>query len=140
MEEHGNLYFSIWYGVLDVDSGALAYASGGHPPALVLSADGRVVDRLATRNPPIGTLGPRKFTVGGARLERDQRLLVFSDGAYEVTDSSGREGTLEDFETLLAEQPRATPQELHASICARGGRDRLDDDYTLLVVDRGRQA
>ncbi|MCF7765196.1 MAG: response regulator [Verrucomicrobia bacterium] len=36
MERHHNLYFTIWYGVFQRSSRRLTYASGGHPPALLL--------------------------------------------------------------------------------------------------------
>jgi hypothetical protein len=32
MESHGGMYFTIWYGVYDMDSRRLDYASAGHPP------------------------------------------------------------------------------------------------------------
>ena len=36
MEKQNDMYFTIWYGVYHVPSRTLRYASGGHPPALLL--------------------------------------------------------------------------------------------------------
>ena len=40
MERNNSLYFSMWYGVYDRRARTLSYASGGHPPALLLGAGG----------------------------------------------------------------------------------------------------
>ena len=36
MENHKEMYFTIWYGVYNRVSRVLTYASGGHPPALLI--------------------------------------------------------------------------------------------------------
>ncbi len=40
MEKHNNLYFTIWYGVYDCRTRELHFASGGHPPAFLISGKG----------------------------------------------------------------------------------------------------
>ncbi|HTN75166.1 MAG TPA: SpoIIE family protein phosphatase, partial [Pirellulaceae bacterium] len=40
MEEHDGRFFTIWYGVYDKRTHQLRYASGGHPPAILLDAAG----------------------------------------------------------------------------------------------------
>ena len=42
MQAHNNLYFTCWYGVYDLPRRVLEYASGGHPPALLVSPSGKV--------------------------------------------------------------------------------------------------
>jgi PAS domain S-box-containing protein len=41
-QSHDQLYFTIWYGIADLVSGILRYASGGHPPAIVRAADAAI--------------------------------------------------------------------------------------------------
>src|SRR3954470_2142315 len=41
MEKQDGKYFTIWYGVLNSKTRELCYASGGHPPAIVIMPDGR---------------------------------------------------------------------------------------------------
>src|SRR5262249_6570726 len=137
MESHAGMYFSLWYGVLDLASGSLRYASGGHPPALRRRAEGGAPERLALKEPPVGTREGHAYGAAETRLAPGQRLYVFSDGAYEIAAADGREGRLEDFEARLA--TATTPpgdgeaRSLYAAACADAGTT-LDDDFTLLVL------
>jgi serine phosphatase RsbU (regulator of sigma subunit) len=139
MEDHGGMYFTFFYGVLDPAGQRLRYASAGHPPAIVLGGEGRIERRLATKNPPIGTLADRKFAEAEAEFRRGERLYVFSDGVYEIRDAQGRERALEDFERELVASatPRRAgdPLRLHAAACSASGATLLPDDFTLLVVE-----
>ena len=136
MESHAGMFFSLWYGVLDPASGALRYASAGHPPALRRPAGGGALERLGLKAPPIGTRAGQAYAGAEARLAAGDRLYVFSDGVYEVAAADGRELQLEDFEARLAAVPAPGDGEaaaLYAAACADAGTT-LDDDFTLLVV------
>lgn len=140
MEDHGGMYFTLWYGVLEPASGALRYATAGHPPALLLDPSGALRSRLATRNPPIGILPARRFAEEAELLAPGERLYVFSDGVYELQESGGKDRGLEEFlaELLaLGESPLAEPRRLHDRARAITGGE-LVDDFTLLVISRPR--
>jgi pSer/pThr/pTyr-binding forkhead associated (FHA) protein len=140
MDDHSGMYCSVFYGVLEPGTGRLVYSSAGHPPALLLDAAGRVRSRLALRNPPIGTLEGQAFGQEEAVLGRGERLYLFSDGAYELRDRDGCERGLEDFERLLlapeAERLRGDPRSVYERTCELVGAGSLEDDFTLLVVER----
>jgi FtsZ-binding cell division protein ZapB len=62
MEEQNGRYFTMWYGVYNKKDRRLAYASGGHPPALLIG-NGRGnsgVERLVTKKMFIGGNTARK--------------------------------------------------------------------------------
>ncbi|HEV8113138.1 MAG TPA: SpoIIE family protein phosphatase [Planctomycetota bacterium] len=139
MDAHNDMYFSIFYGVLDPASRSLRYSSAGHPPAIVLGADGRIRSRLVRKNPPIGAMPRRVFGQDEARLEPGDRLFVFSDGAFEIRDTEGRERGLEDFERELVATASGKlpgdPRRVYERVCAVTGTDLLLDDFTLLAVE-----
>jgi sigma-B regulation protein RsbU (phosphoserine phosphatase) len=139
MEDHGGMYFTLFYAVLDPGTPRFSYASAGHPPALVLAADGTIRARLATKNPPIGTMEGRSFAAAEGTFEPGDRLYAFSDGAYEYLDREGREHGYEEFELQLAASgsSRATgePFRLYEAACAAAGTELLPDDFTMLLVE-----
>lgn len=140
MEQHGGMYFSVWYGVLEAGSGELRHASAGHPPALVRAPDGHVRARLATRNPPIGVLEGRVFREERSRLNPDEELVLYSDGVYEVRDREGRELGLEDLVGRLeacGEPGQLAAEAFHRKVCDDTGSLQLEDDFTLLLVRYG---
>ena len=56
MDQQAGNYFTIWYGVYQPSTGTLRYARAGHPPAIVLTADGSDPVLLASGSVPIGVL------------------------------------------------------------------------------------
>lgn len=139
MEGHSGMNFSIFYGVVDPSARRLSFSSAGHPPAIVLGVDGRVRDRLALKNPPIGTIDARTFGQADVAFDRGEQLFVFSDGAYEGLDRDGREGCIEDFERHLVgmatEQRRGATRRLYDAVRASIDAELLADDFSLLLVE-----
>jgi PAS domain S-box-containing protein len=65
------------------DSTALRLASGGHPPPMILRADGHV-ERLEVPGTLVGVLEHARFEEREARLEPGELLLLYTDGAVEL--------------------------------------------------------
>jgi serine phosphatase RsbU (regulator of sigma subunit) len=65
------------------DSTALTLASGGHPPPMILRADGRV-ERVETSGTLVGALETARFEEREARLRPGELLLLYTDGAVEL--------------------------------------------------------
>ena len=65
---------SVFYGVLDAGTGTLTYAAAGHPPPLVVHADGRTsflpVDAPAAAGQPAGRDAPRSPSTCSSRAPR----------------------------------------------------------------------
>jgi sigma-B regulation protein RsbU (phosphoserine phosphatase) len=137
MDKHNNMYFTIWYGVLQRPNRALRYASAGHPPALML-ADGRAPERLRTEAMPIGTLPGAPFQVASTVLPTAARLYLFSDGAYEITRPDGSLMRYDDFVAVLAARAEPSGAARVAAIVdavrAVQGRPHFEDDVSLLEL------
>ena len=87
MEKQNNLFFTIWYGVYRLSTRQLAYASAGHPPALLVypaGLDAAGVTRLAASHPPIGMFPDATYSSGQSTVPAGGRLFVYSDGACEI--------------------------------------------------------
>jgi sigma-B regulation protein RsbU (phosphoserine phosphatase) len=112
MERQNNLFFSIWYGVYVVSRRELRFASGGHPPALLL-VPGPTSDYetlcLRTEAPAVGCLEEAQYITSVATVPAGSRLLVFSDGVFEIFQGTDRAGTWQEF---VAEFERAEIQTL----------------------------
>jgi len=93
MDRQDGKYFTIWYGVVDKKARKLAYANGGHPAALRSTgpdAGSATLHQLASTGPLIGMLPPgMPFEGSEVALAEYARLLVYSDGVFEVERPSG---------------------------------------------------
>jgi sigma-B regulation protein RsbU (phosphoserine phosphatase) len=137
MEKQYNKFFTIWYGVYSIPSRALAYSSGGHPPALLVGPDG-AIGQLQADNPVIGMLPPGiDFDMQTIAVAAGSRLLVYSDGVYEIEQPDGRMWTLDELIATIARlQGEGAPclDGLRAHVEQLHGSGVLADDYSMLEV------
>lgn len=130
MERHGERFFTIWYGIHDAAAGVLRYASAGAPPALLLSrGESRLLGKPAL---PIGCMEGLRVVTQCEPVQAGDRLLVFSDGVYEVDDDVGGQLGLAQFcqEAATCDDPGA----LLSFVRKRSAAVRLPDDFTLMRV------
>jgi serine phosphatase RsbU (regulator of sigma subunit)/PAS domain-containing protein/anti-sigma regulatory factor (Ser/Thr protein kinase) len=117
---------------LDPRTGRLRVASGGHPPALVVSADGRVRQITATGG-AIGWPGAGSDGVEEVVLAPGDGLLLYTDGLVEA-----RKDILEGLDSLARETASLAHlpvTEMTDELVARAlaGADRRDDTLALVV-------
>ena len=135
-------YCTAVYGTLepDPDTGRLAVhlASGGHPPVVVLRADG-TADFLPTPGGLlVGILPTARFTTATTVLGPGDTLLLYTDGLTEARTGQDRTGLYGD-EALLAFLTAHTGRPPHSVVEALTGLldsfgDGLDDDTALLAI------
>ncbi|WP_280910682.1 SpoIIE family protein phosphatase [Streptomyces sp. SAI-208] len=135
-------YCTAVYGTLEPDpaTGQLSVhlAAGGHPPAIVLRADG-TADFLPTPGGLlVGILPSAPFTDVKTVLGPGDTLLLYTDGLTEARTGKDRTGLYGD-EALLAfvtdyagRPPHAVVQALTGLLDSFG--DGLDDDTALLAI------
>ena len=132
MERHGEMFFTAWCGIYDTSSRAMRFAAGGHPPAVLVRADG-TAERLAAKGPVIGACPGMKFATAEAAVPPGARLFVFSDGAYEITRADGSVMGHGDLQAMLARAPRegAVPWVM-SQLRAANSQPVFDDDVSLV--------
>lgn len=76
---------------VDLQNDCVDYASGGHPPAFLCSADGRIED-LESTSYVLGAVGAAEFNPGMRRIRfmPGDALIAYTDGAIEARDCDGR--------------------------------------------------
>lgn len=122
--------------VLDPVTGALEYASAGHPPMLVVAPDGacRWLDRALS--PPLATFLPDERPQAHEILEAGETLVMYTDGVVERRGYSIDVGLGE-----LRRQARALRRHgasaMAHELVERLGVTGLADDTAVLVVRIG---
>ncbi len=106
-------YFTIWYGIYDCHNQTLTYASGGHPPALLVIGSNETcrIQPLKTAGIPIGLFNDMSFSEETLAVPEPAVLYLFSDGIYEFETPSSTVWGLEAFTELLFQthQQEAVP-------------------------------
>jgi serine phosphatase RsbU (regulator of sigma subunit) len=138
---HGELamFATLFFGIIDPESGDLSYVNGGHEPVFVVGPDGGVKERLTTTGPSVGIEPNIRFNIGQSRLEPGDILVGYTDGVVEANASDGEFFTMERLVATL-EAPASSAAELLDRIAAGiqehiGEADQFDD-VTLLSIRR----
>lgn len=132
-------YASLVYARLEAD-GWVRYFNAGHPPPLCLRTTGDVDTLDATALILTPMLPNDAATIAEVELAVGERLLIFSDGLYEVLDPRDREWGVAGLTGAFRETGASSPSDALDGIMQRlrahaGGRP-LNDDATIVVVDR----
>jgi serine phosphatase RsbU (regulator of sigma subunit) len=133
-----NMFFTLFFGVLDPATGALLYVNAGHCPPVIVGPDG-LQAKLGTTGPAIGLFPEVQFEIARAQLEPGDTLFCYTDG---VTDARTPSGEFFDAKRLhhLLEQsdPAATVllNRIESSVHAHIASAAQFDDITMLAVRR----
>lgn len=138
---HGDLsmFATLFFGILDPDSGSLSYINGGHEPLFIVGSGGGVKAHLSFTGPAVGIEPDMAFEIQQANMEPGDILLGYTDGVTEAVASDGTFFTMERLVSIL-EEPAGTSTELLDRIAGSlqehvGGADQFDD-ITLLAIRR----
>jgi sigma-B regulation protein RsbU (phosphoserine phosphatase) len=132
-------FCTVIFGLLTpaADGYDVVLASGGHPPALLLRADGTVERRDTPGGQLVGILPEARFTTTTLRLTAGDTLLLYTDGVTEARVDAARarydDEALHEFVTALA------PTTARGAVDAvrellEGFGDGLDDDAAVLAA------
>jgi serine phosphatase RsbU (regulator of sigma subunit) len=138
-------YFTLAYGVLDVERRQLCYTSAGHVP-IILARPGADPVQLDSTGPPVALVPseimPSEYTESVVDLAPGDRLYLYSDGIPEATnpdDEQFGEARLGELVTeLLSEDLDNTLGMLVDRVRAWCGEAAFDDDVTVLAVEVSR--
>ena len=118
----------------------MTYAGGGHPPALLLSGpqpQELSLTPLESQGPMIGMLPDEIFETQTIDLAPAARLLVFSDGVFEIDQPDGTMWRFEDFVASLRTIPAGQPlmDRLLQHVRTMRGADQLSDDFSIVQAE-----
>ena len=78
------MFVTVFYGVLDLRSGELVYANGGHNSPYLLSANGTASVLNGTGGIALGVIDDAVFQSRRLTLEAGNQLFLFTDGITEA--------------------------------------------------------
>jgi sigma-B regulation protein RsbU (phosphoserine phosphatase) len=141
MERQDGKYFTLFYCVYRRKTRDLAWGNAGHPSPLLFtgpSAAETTVEQLKAPDPLIGMLPPgMPFETVVTPLLPHARLLVYSDGVFEIEGPSGAMWKFSEFVEYvsgMAGDDASLIEPLLAEARRRRESDTLADDFSLLEV------
>jgi sigma-B regulation protein RsbU (phosphoserine phosphatase) len=130
---------SLFLARLDPITGRLEYCNAGHPPALLLRADGHL-ESLSEGGLLLGAIPSASFTRGRVDLREGDSLLVCSDGILESMDNVDQEFGYQRLEAQFRNTHMSSAATVLFSVLGAvqdfAATRPLVDDMSLVVVKR----
>jgi phosphoserine phosphatase RsbU/P len=137
-EEHSemSMFATLFFGVLNPETGTLTYINGGHEPLFVIN-QGVIKQQLDPTGPAVGMMPNMKFKIKQMQFEPDDILLGYTDGVTEAHSPDRKLYTSARLKSLL-ELPSATATDLLKRVEVDLSTYMADaaqfDDITMLAV------
>jgi sigma-B regulation protein RsbU (phosphoserine phosphatase) len=138
MEHQQGRYLTMWYGVYQLSTRILRYASAGHPPALLWTdKGGSPLTRLTGQGMALGLFEDASYSSECCTIDPQSSLLVYSDGIYEIAKANSQMWSFPEFLELMQECHTSLHQEggldtLLKQIKTITGTDQFNDDYSVI--------
>ena len=123
---------------VNLDTGAISYASAGHTEALHFRPVSGECIRLPSTAPPIGVIQDADIGQIEIRTRPGDFFVIYSDGVTEAVDAAGELFGMERFVAILYRKTYESAADLAQAILAAvrefSGDTTLSDDLTLVVL------
>ncbi len=134
-----NRFISLFFCILDGDTGDLTFCNAGHNPPLIIRADGSY-EQLKGGGPVLGILSFIEYQEYHAKLEEGDALVIYSDGVTEANNPTGDEFEIEGLAQAMAESrtqsAAAIISHINRSLVTYTAGAPPADDVTLIVARR----
>lgn len=128
-------FSSLFFGILDTDTGNFVYANAGHPPVIVVKRNGEKA-LLTETSPLIGILKEMEYREARERVDRGDLLVLYTDGVVEARSGADFFGEKRLVETISKTDPSMVeelPKTILETVLRYTG-GTLSDDVALLAL------
>jgi phosphoserine phosphatase RsbU/P len=128
-------FVTFFYALLDAPAHQLTYCNAGHNAPVLVRADGSV-ERLHCGGLVLGLAVEASYEQGTVRLDRGDRLLLFTDGLTEATNADGEEFGEERLIETAVEHRDLSAKALEEALLSSSAAfsSQFTDDVTVVVV------
>jgi len=131
-------FFTILYGILNVETREFRYFSAGHPPMIHVPREGDPVV-LPAAGFPVGVVDKPEYEDQSIRLGLGDRLFIYSDGVTEVLNQKGEQFGIDRLGDAIRSTATVPLDESLDEILGRvrswSASEALQDDISLLALE-----
>jgi serine phosphatase RsbU (regulator of sigma subunit) len=139
-QTHGeeSMFATLFFGVLNPETGNLFYINGGHEPLYLINSEG-VKQKIDPTGPAVGLWPDTTYDIGQIKIEPGDMLIGYTDGVTEARSPADEIFTRSRLRSLI-EQPFTTASEMLERVRANLFNfidiAPRSDDVTMLAVER----
>ena len=134
------MFVTVFYGIIDVSTGAVTYCNAGHNPPYILTRKGDITPLPMSTDPMAGAIDGITYHEGTLQLESGDALVMFTDGVTEAMNTANEEFGEQRLEDTLEDVAMHNCQQMvdaiKADVAAFAGEAEQSDDITVLALKR----
>jgi sigma-B regulation protein RsbU (phosphoserine phosphatase) len=136
-------FLSVFYGVVDPDTGSLTYCNAGHyPPYILGRANGRTTRSLPRTGMLLGVEADERWGQASVELARGDVLVLYTDGILDAENTGGeffgQERLLDTLRANLSRPAQEIQEALVGAVADFALGAVQSDDIALVVAVRER--
>lgn len=132
-------FVTIFYGVLDIETGLIDYCNGGHNLPYIVREDGSVEQVENTEGLLLGKIEAIDYQSKQIQLKPNEKILLYTDGLTEAMNEEEDMYEEERVEEYLQKHPNASEDKLLRGLIVDVlkfmNKAHQSDDITLLVLE-----
>lgn len=137
-ENVNSMFVTVFYGILDLETGVVDFTNAGHNPPYIVHRDGSVEVIPAVGNIVLGAFGEMPYKAGTLKLMEGDMLYMFTDGVTEAenTDKAqyGEQRLEAKLPSFAASAPEDVVKAMSVEVHGFAGEAQQSDDITQLVI------
>jgi sigma-B regulation protein RsbU (phosphoserine phosphatase) len=139
------MFITLFYCILDVRTGRLEYANGGHNPPYIVSPNGKVRPLPSTDDTVLGVMDELTYSTPQTSLEPGDLIFLYTDGITEAMNPQSKMFTDQRLQTFLEQSAGLNTENLIRGVTAAvrefaAGAPQSDDITALAVRYLGQRA
>lgn len=138
-EEHGDdgMFVTLFFGVIDPESGRVFYVNGGHEPVMIIGENG-IKQMLKATGPALGPIKEAVYEIGTHKLEKGDILFCYTDGVTEARSETKGFYTRSRLEKTINQRfnrsSGAFLETIKEDLLSFTGKASQSDDITMLAI------
>lgn len=134
----GQMYVTLFYGILDLASGRLCWTTGGHAPPWLIGASGGAKQLEGPRGLMVGMFDDAQYEAAEQALDPGDTVVIYTDGVTEAANAAGemfgKKRLAAALGGLTGANATGVVERVIAEVNAFTGDAPQADDLTLLAV------
>ncbi len=137
-DSESGMFVTLFYGVVNTAEKILKYGTGGHNPQLLFKKNRNEFVELKARGIPLGISPDSKYVEQDINIEKDDILLLYTDGVTEAINEKNEEFEVERLKNVIYKNKDKSSQDIINAVLDAikeftKGVPQFDD-ITLLVL------
>jgi len=137
-ESIDSMFVTVFYGILNINTGEVEYSNAGHCPPYILRNNGLLEKIPSTGDIVLGIMDEMPYKMKKIKLEKGEEIFIFTDGVTEAMNVNDELFSEKRLEALLLTLHQKPIEEINKSVVKNvkefAGKAEQSDDITTLTV------